>query len=166
MRILTEAEEGEIKNRLKQEASVYKRGWGAGRADYEEIRVFYWPFDKQEYRSRVEKLPELIEKLEHNKLYAVAFKQEQYGEFADNFEQKYENSSLEIQPEDVIELSQELVEFMVVPESLEWMIILDHEGDISFNGEKEFIQKVKNHFPDWEQLSQLSEQDFRYQPED
>lgn len=45
----------------------------------------------------------------------------------------------------------------MVPKSKEWLIVFDHEEDISFNGKKEFVETAKEFFDDWGQLSEFPE---------
>lgn len=154
MEILSEKKDKDLKEELKDKFSVHT-SWGANRADYPETLTFYWPYDKGEYRSRVRRTSDFIENLGFEKLYAVAFEREQYAWYEKNFEEKYKNRSVKLNPSEVPEITEDLVEFMVIPDSMKWMIIFDHEGDVSFNGDQTFIEEVKNFFNDWEKLSEV-----------
>jgi len=156
MKFLSEQKDEELKEELKDSLSVHT-SWGAGRIDMSERLTFYWPYDQEEYSERVRRTSEFLEGLKYMDLYAVAFSRDQYAEYDKTFERKYNNKSVELSSQEIVEVDQDLIEFIIIPESMDWAVIFDHEGDISFNGDKAFIRQVKQFFDDWEDLSEVPE---------
>lgn len=159
MEKLSEKRDRELKEALKQKYSI-RTSWGARRADFPEDLNFYWPHDREEYIERCERTAEFIKGLKFEDLYAVAFGGEQYAEYEKNFREKYGSASNSVRPEEVPEAAEDLIEVMIVPESLDWMIIFDHEGDICFNGDEAFIERVKSFFSDWKTLNEVPDRRF------
>lgn len=157
MESVSKEKDKQLKEKLKNNYSVRYGSWGAARADFPEILTFYWPYDREEYRDRARRTSDFVEDFEFEELYAIAFEREQYAEYEKNFEEKYDNRSVKLNPSEIPEVAEDLIEFMIIPKSMNWMIIFDHEGDISFNGNKKFIEEVKNFFEDWEELSEFPE---------
>jgi len=157
MEVLSDKEDSELKKEIKDRYSIHETAGVTYIADSEEAVKFYWPYDREEYKEIVGRTADFLNSLNFENLYAVAFKEEQYIDFEENFEEKYDNKSVKIAPKELNEVSEDLIEFMVVPESKDWIIVLDHEGDIAFNGDKAFIREVKDYFDDWEELSEVPE---------
>ena len=154
MDVVSEEKDEKLKEELKNRYSIRHSNWGAGRADFPDRLTFYWPYDKEEQSERIERTVEFVENLGISDLYMVAFKREQYARWEKNFKEKYNNRSTRIKPSEITQVAEDLVEAMVLPESLEWMILFDHEGDITFHGSEEFIEGVKGFFKDWGKLSE------------
>lgn len=157
MEPVSEEKDRELKEELEDRYSIRYSNWGAGRADFPDRLTFYWPYDKEEQRERVERTAGLVETLGYQELYMVAFEREQYAWYKKNFEEKYDGRSAQIKASEIPQVAENLVEAMVLPKSLEWMILFDHEGDITFYGGEEFIEEVKDFFEDWEKLSEPPE---------
>lgn len=153
MEIVSEEKDEKLKEDLKDRYSIRYGNWGAGRADFPDRLTFYWPYNKEKQQERIKRTVEFVENLGISDLYMVAFKREQYAWYEKNFEEKYNNRSAKIEPSEILQVAEDLVETMVLPETLEWMILFDHEGDITFHGSEEFIEQVKEFFDDWEKLS-------------
>lgn len=156
MKFLSEEKDQELKQGLKDRFSVHT-SWGASRVSMDQSLTFYWPYDRKKYCETVRRTSEFFEGLKYKDLYAIAFSNEQYAGYEKTFERKYNNKSVELSAEEVIEVDQDLIEFIIIPESMDWAVVFDHEGDISFNGDKAFIRKVRDFFDDWEELSEVPE---------
>jgi len=52
---------------------------------------------------------------------------QQYLQYEEKFKDKYEGSSVEIS-----EVDDNLIEWHVVPKPIDWIVLLDHEGNIVF----------------------------------
>lgn len=157
MESVSEEKDRELKEELEDRYSIRYGNWGAGRADFPDRLTFYWPYDKEEQRERTERAAEFVENLDFQELYMVAFEREQYAWYEKNFEEKYDSRSAQIKSSEIPQVAEDLVEAMVLSESLEWMILFDHEGDITFYGGEEFIEEVKDFFDDWKKLSEFPE---------
>lgn len=154
MDILTDKKDQELKNRIKEKYSIHETAGKRFRADSEDGVKFYWPYEVTSYENLVEKTSDFLKSINFDEVYAVAWKEEQYIEYEENFMEKYNNKSVKIDISELNEVSNDLIEFMVVHESLDWIIVFNHEGDIAFNGTQDFVEKVKEFFSNWEKLSE------------
>lgn len=146
MRPVSEKLRGDVRRILEAEHHI-KSSWGGARLDFANALVFPWPYDREEYDDRVERASKFLNSREEN-LIVVAYEEEQYMPYSKNFLE--ENSdTFEIKASELPSINGNLNEFILVPEGLEWALVFDHDGRISFNGDEEFIGEVKEFFPDW-----------------
>lgn len=104
MEVLSEDEDSELKEELKERYSIHT-SWGAGRADVPERLTFYWPYDSEEQMDRVRRTAEFVDTPEFDQLYLVAFKREQYHTWEETFEEKYSSRSARIKTEGLPEFT-------------------------------------------------------------
>ncbi len=134
---------------LKEDHSI-KNSWGSNRGDFEENLTFPWPYDREEYWDRFERTKQFLDEIDVD-LFLIAFRDEQYTPEAKNFIEE-KDYVLKIKAEEIPENSRPN-EFLVVPEDVGWTVVFDHDGNIGFSGDPEFIEEVKSFFPDWETLT-------------
>jgi hypothetical protein len=105
----------------------------------------------EEQEKNNERLKEFKEVLKesNSQLFVVAFTGGQYiPKFQEKFEQKYKSRTVEIEPEELTEVREDLITFYLFPEDLSWAFLSDHEGRLIFSGEitekaKEIIDEEK-----------------------
>lgn len=166
MRPVSEKKDRELKEELEDRYSIRNprnmegmenkvTRWGSGRVNHEERLIFHRTKISDNYKQIASKVSEFVTDLGLERIYSIAFEDEQYANFDESFKEKFDNKSAAIEPSEIPQITDDIVEFMVVPESLEWIIVFDHEGHVSFNGGEEFIEEVKDFFDDWEKLSEF-----------
>lgn len=139
-----------LRNNMEKDHCV-KNSWGCSRLDFAKALVFPWPYDREKYDDRVERASEFLDSRDEG-LIVVAYEDEQYMPYSKNFLE--ENSdTFKIKASDLPNINEKLNEFILVPEDVEWGLVFDHDGRISFNGDKKFIRGVKEFFPDWRVLT-------------
>lgn len=64
-------------------------------------------------------------------LFVLAFEEDQYiPAVREEFNEKYGGNVVEITPEEIREVSDDLVTLYLLPEDMNWIILRDHDGSI------------------------------------
>ncbi|WEL22990.1 hypothetical protein [Candidatus Nanohalovita haloferacivicina] len=135
MRILSDNEDKELRDRIREEFGIR----GDVDSEWEPIDIDdFFRTDWHEQEKNRERLEEFIEMLKKRgeKLFMIAYPGGQYvPSFQETFEEKYDSKAVEIDPEEISEIREDLITFYVVPEDLSWIFLGDHEGSLQFAGE-------------------------------
>lgn len=150
MRKIEEKKAEELRENLKNQKDL-KSSWGASRGNYEENLVFPWPYNREASEERFKRTVSFLEEMDEQFI-GIWFDDEQYLPETEDFRERH-NGAVEIEANEVDKLDGKIQELIVTNEELDWIIVFDHDGRIGFSGEKKFIQRVKDFFPDWRELS-------------
>jgi hypothetical protein len=97
--------------------------------------------EQEENRERLNKFAELLEE-RGGKIFMVAFSGGQnVPKFQKRFREKYDSKTVEIKPEEILEVRDDLINFYIFPEDLSWVFLGDHEGSLAFSGD--IIEDIK-----------------------
>lgn len=158
MRVLNEQEDRELKDELK-ELKLIATSHEAEEKFYNRKLVFYRPEGSEP--DQIRRIIGFVEHMDPETLYGLLYKSEQGNKAKNVLEKKYSGRSIQINPEDVQQVENDLDEVNLLPADFGWLIKLDQNGDTRFYGDDEFMENVKEFFPDWKRLSELPETDDR-----
>lgn len=155
MRILKPKEDERLREEF-HDLKLIATNHGTDESFYNEKIVFYHS-NKENYPINFHNLMDFIDQRDPETLYALLYENDQEDRSKPIFNEKYEGRSAEIEIDEINEVEKDLDVIYLLPEGFGWLIKLDRDDNIRFYGDKEFMDEVKDFFPNWKELTERPE---------
>ena len=135
MKVLSDEEDEKFRQRVREEIGFHhepSEGWEP--LNMENAFSIPWP-GNDEYPEYEEKVIQTI-KEQTEEVYILAFETDQYVPSAkQKFQDKYNGNTIKASPDEIEEVSRDLIVIYILPEDLNWTVLFDHDGNFHFAGE-------------------------------